>query len=94
MGVRVDHWVTSHGFALNVGDDLSDFDLIVPCGIRSHGVTSLSRASGENSALEDVARQAMSELAEVFGWRTEWGGGLAQAGAVPERVLGGVRRIL
>jgi hypothetical protein len=36
----------------------------------------------------------MSELAEVFGWRTEWGGGLAQAGAVPERVLGGVRRIL
>jgi len=94
MGVRVDHWVTSHGFALNVGDDLSDFDLIVPCGIRSHGVTSLSRASGENTALEDVARQAMSELAEVFGWRTEWGGGLAQAGAVPERVLGGVRRIL
>src|SRR4029079_11211572 len=31
MGVRVDHWVTSHGFAFNVGNDLSNFDLIVPC---------------------------------------------------------------
>jgi lipoyl(octanoyl) transferase len=94
MGVRVDHWVTSHGFALNVGDDLSNFDLIVPCGIRSHGVTSLSRASGKTAALEDVARQAFTELAGVFGWRTEWGGDPAQAGDVPERVLGGVQRIL
>jgi lipoyl(octanoyl) transferase len=94
MGVRVDHWVTSHGFALNVDDDLSNFDLIVPCGIRSHGVTSLSRASGETAALEDVARQAFTELANVFGWRTEWGGDPVQAGRVPERVLGGVQRIL
>ena len=93
MGVRVDHWVTSHGFALNVGDDLSNFDLIVPCGIRSHGVTSLSRASGRTEALEDVARQAFTELAGVFGWRTEWGGEPVQAGDAPERVLGGVRRI-
>jgi lipoyl(octanoyl) transferase len=94
MGVRVDHWVTSHGFAFNVGDDLSNFDLIVPCGIRSHGVTSLSRASGREAALEDVARQAFTELAGVFGWRTEWGDGFVRADDVPERVLGGVRRIL
>jgi lipoyl(octanoyl) transferase len=93
MGVRVDHWVTSHGFALNVGPDLSDFDLIVPCGIRSHGVTSLARATGREPALDDVAREAFAALAGEFGWQAEWGGAIAPA-ALPERVLGGVRRIV
>ena len=96
MGVRVDHWVTSHGFALNVGDDLADFDLIVPCGIKSHGVTSLARAGNQGARLEDVAREAADALAQTFGWQTEWGdaGGLERPAGVPERVLGGVRRIV
>ncbi len=94
MGVRVDHWVTSHGFALNVGADLSHFDLIVPCGIRSHGVTSIERASGTRPELEGVARDAQQALATTFGWRMETGDarGLPSPGATPERVLGGVRR--
>jgi len=96
MGVRVDHWVTAHGFALNVGDALADFDLIVPCGIRSHGVTSLARAGGGDLRLEDVAREAAEALAQTFGWQTEWGdaAGLQLPADVPERVLGGVRRIV
>jgi lipoyl(octanoyl) transferase len=95
MGVRVDHWVTSHGFALNVAGDLSPFDLIVPCGIRGYGVTSIERASGRAPALEEVAAEAAKALAEVFGFRMETGDarGLAGPGATPERVLGGVRRI-
>jgi lipoyl(octanoyl) transferase len=96
MGVRVDHWVTSHGFALNVAADLAHFDLIVPCGIRSHGVTSIERATGAPQDLADVARGAGETLAETFGWSMETGDarGLTRPDASPERVLGGVRQLV
>ena len=42
LGVRVRHWVTFHGIAINVAPDLSHFDGIVPCGISDFGVTSLA----------------------------------------------------
>ncbi len=41
IGIRVRHWVTFHGIAINVDPDLKHFEGIVPCGIREHGVTSL-----------------------------------------------------
>jgi lipoyl(octanoyl) transferase len=42
MGVRASHWVTMHGFALNVNADLGYFDNIIPCGIKGKAVTSLN----------------------------------------------------
>jgi lipoyl(octanoyl) transferase len=41
IGVRVKRWVTLHGFSINVAPDLRHFGGIVPCGIATHGVTSL-----------------------------------------------------
>jgi len=41
IGVRIRHWVTFHGVALNVDPDLSHFVGIVPCGLAQYGVTSL-----------------------------------------------------
>jgi lipoyl(octanoyl) transferase len=41
IGVRIKKWVSFHGISLNVEPDLSHFSGIVPCGIRTHGVTSL-----------------------------------------------------
>jgi lipoyl(octanoyl) transferase len=66
IGVRIARWVTSHGFAFNVGIDLSAFDLIVPCGIRGRGVTSLERKLGRPVPLDDVMDRLAASFAAVF----------------------------
>ena len=53
VGVRVRHWVTFHGIAINVDPDLLGFAGIVPCGIREHGVTSLA-ALGVGATMADL----------------------------------------
>jgi lipoyl(octanoyl) transferase len=66
IGVRIARWVTSHGFAFNVATDLSPFDLIVPCGIRSRGVTTLERLLGCPVSPMEVATRLAAHLARVF----------------------------
>jgi lipoyl(octanoyl) transferase len=66
IGVRIARWVTSHGFALNVATDLSAFGLIVPCGIRDRGVTSLERLLGRNVPMDDVMGRVTAHFAAVF----------------------------
>ena len=66
LGVRVRHWVTFHGIALNVAPDLTHFGGIVPCGIRGFGVTSLADLGIAATMAEvDIALKAAFE--EVFG---------------------------
>lgn len=67
IGVRISRWVTSHGFAFNVGTDLSWFDMIVPCGLRDHGVTSLERLLGKPVSPILVAEQAAAHFSRVYG---------------------------
>jgi len=50
IGVHVKRWVTLHGFALNVVNDLSGFDLIVPCGIQQVVMTSVAAELGDGDA--------------------------------------------
>ena len=66
IGVRIARWVTSHGFALNVGTDLRQFDLIVPCGIRDRGVTSLERLVGRPVPMSEVESATVAAFASVF----------------------------
>jgi lipoyl(octanoyl) transferase len=69
IGVHLSRWVTTHGFALNVSTDLSRFALIVPCGIRTRGVTSIERILGKRIGLEEVAAALVPEFGAVFGRR-------------------------
>jgi lipoyl(octanoyl) transferase len=75
IGIHVSRGITSHGFAFNVTTDLRDFELIVPCGIPDHAVTSLERElaldcgiarPGELPRLEAVAHQAARQFGVVF----------------------------
>jgi lipoyl(octanoyl) transferase len=67
IGVRIARWVTSHGFAFNVANDLTPFGLIVPCGIRERGVTSLERILGRPVPPHEVVPRLLGHFAEVFG---------------------------
>ncbi len=66
IGVHLSRWVTTHGFALNVATDLTHFDLIVPCGLRGRGVTSMRRILGRPVAPEEVAAAVVPEFGSVF----------------------------
>lgn len=64
IGVRISRWITMHGFALNVSNDLSLFQLIVPCGIAEHGVASVVGLVGDAPPLDELARRAHQLLAQ------------------------------
>ena len=63
IGVGVRHWISMHGFALNVGGDLSPFDRITPCGIANVTMTSMEKELGRAVPLMDVAESA-TQVAE------------------------------
>ena len=66
IGVRISRWITSHGFALNVGTDLTHFDFIVPCGITDRGVTSLSHLLDTDVRIRDVEDAVVRAFSRVF----------------------------
>jgi lipoyl(octanoyl) transferase len=55
IGVGVRHWITMHGFALNVCGDLSPFNRIVPCGINNVVMTSMEKETGSAFSVAGVA---------------------------------------
>lgn len=62
IGIGLRHWVTFHGFALNVSLDLAGFEVIVPCGLQGVEMTSVARESGTSApALDERARAAVAD---------------------------------
>ena len=54
IGVGVRHWITMHGFALNVCGDLAPFNHIVPCGINNVAMTSMKKETGREFSVVDI----------------------------------------
>ena len=68
IGVRISSgWITSHGFALNVSNDLSFFETIVPCGIQDVSVTSVSQELGRPFAVPNILGMVSEAFSEIFG---------------------------
>jgi lipoyl(octanoyl) transferase len=66
IGVKVTKWVSMHGFALNVNNDLRLFQTIVPCGITDRPVTSLQQALGRAVPMERVKNAVARAFEQVF----------------------------
>lgn len=72
IGVAVSGWVTYHGFALNVCNDLAGFARIHPCGFDSRVMTSMLELLGKPHcpSMEDVKTVVMRDFTVAFGQTT------------------------
>jgi lipoate-protein ligase B len=67
VGVNVNRRISTHGFALNVSNDLHYFQYIRPCGLASEVMTSVSQLSGRSVEMETVVSDTVHCFSEVFG---------------------------
>ena len=55
IGVKVKKWIAYHGFSINVNNDISNYQKIIPCGIKDKGITTLKKIKSRNyNKLSDV----------------------------------------
>lgn len=67
IGIKLSRWVTMHGLALNVNNDLTYFDKIIPCGIFHKGVTSMKKILRKEIEIGVLTENVMVNFKKVFG---------------------------
>lgn len=68
IGIAVKHWISSHGLAVNIGRNLSLFDMVTPCGLPGVRATSLHRELDSDTPDMDTVKHVFAaSFAEVFG---------------------------
>jgi lipoate-protein ligase B len=67
IGVRVSRCVTCHGMAINIQNDLSIFDLMVPCGLDGVEMTSVQKETGKAHDMQEIKKQLAYLLARYVG---------------------------
>ena len=81
IGVHVNRGVTTHGFAVNVNNDLQPFEWIVPCGIEDCRMTSVSRELGAEQDMDELHGRRRSASARSTARRRD----VRRATAMPRR---------
>ncbi len=87
IGVRIERWVTYHGFALYVDPIMAHFDLIVPCGLHDKGVTSMHQILGQSIAVSAVRPVVVEAFERVFGVTLEESSGTQLPGISPDLLV-------
>ena len=71
MGIRCSRWITMHGLALNVNNDLSYFNNIIPCGIEDKQVTSIEKELGRKVDIAEVSNKLLLHLSKLFNFEAK-----------------------
>ncbi len=66
VGVRVSRYITYHGMAINIQNDLSIFDFIVPCGLDNVEMTSVLKETGKHHSMNKIKQKLAELLTEHF----------------------------
>lgn len=66
IGVHVSRGVTTHGFAVNVNNDLQPFEWVVPCGIEGVRMTSICRERGAEQDMDAYMETVAGLFGEIF----------------------------
>lgn len=69
IGVHVNRNVTTHGFAVNVDNDLQPFEWVVPCGLEGVRMTSVSKATGRTDGISCFRKRMAYRFAQAYGMR-------------------------
>lgn len=71
IGIKISKWITMHGLAFNVNNDLAYFDRIIPCGIFHKGVTSIKKTLNKEADYMKVLNKVLEKFSEVFNIKIE-----------------------
>ena len=71
MGIRCSRWITMHGLALNVNNDLSFFNNIIPCGLEDKQVTSIEKELGKKVEITEVSNKLLLHLSKLFNFEAK-----------------------
>ena len=66
IGVHVSRGVTTHGFAVNVDNDLQPFEWVVPCGMEGAQMSSICKEVGESGRMDAFRESIIARFCEVF----------------------------
>lgn len=66
VGLSIDRGVSMHGVALNIDPELTDFDVIIPCGIPDCQMTSVKKELGSAPSFSQVEKVLQNQVLQIF----------------------------
>ncbi len=68
IGIAVRRWITYHGIAVNVSNDLTGFEAIVPCGMDECRMASVSSVLGRTVTIDEFSDILLPAFGREFNY--------------------------